>query len=275
MARNYREEITPPSLESERAIELLKRQIGQIDALLQLKHDDPEVAKWNSMTEQVIIKAFGKPHDNLSNYYSARHGGPMWVNMSDSEIQKNFVNGLQHGRKILEGFIEQLELFGGKPTTQNISQKGLNSSKDIFIVHGRNEALREAVARFIEKLELKPTILHEKPNAGRTVIEKLEGHSDVGFAVILLSADDVGALKEDKENLKSRARQNVILELGYFFGRVGRSKVCVLYEEGVEIPADIHGLLYILADEHGAWKLRLAQEIRQAGIGIDLNKAIE
>ena len=274
MARAYKEDKNSPSLDPKRAVELLKRQIGQIDNLLKLNYDDPEVDKWNNMTEQIIIRTFGKPHDNLSAYYSSRHGGPMWVNMSDREIQNNFINGLKNARKILEGFIEQLEIFEGGEQTKNIPHSESLDLKQIFIVHGHDDALREAVARFIESLELNPVILHEKPNAGRTVIEKLEGHSDVGFAVILLTSDDVGASKEDQQNLKGRARQNVILELGYFFGKLGRGRVCALYKENVEIPSDIHGVLYIPVDEHGAWKLRLAREIKQAGINIDLNRAI-
>ncbi len=274
MARAYKEEKISPSLDSKKAIELLKRQIGQIDNLLQLNYDDPEVDKWNNMTDQIIIKAFGKPHDNLSAYHSSRHGGPMWVNMSDNEIQKNFINGLNNARKILEGFIEQLEIFEGGEKITDIPYRKPLDLKEIFIVHGHDDALRETVARFIESLGLNPVILHEKPNAGRTVIEKLEGHSDVGFAVILLTADDVGAPREDQQNLKGRARQNVILELGYFFGKLGRGRVCALHRDNVEIPSDIHGVLYILADEHGAWKLKLAKEIKQAGINIDLNNAI-
>src|SRR3989338_7936946 len=99
MVRAYKEEKISPSLDPQRAVELLKRQIGQIDNLLQLNYDDPEVDKWNNITEQIIIRTFGKPHDNLSAYYSSRHGGPMWVNMSDYEIQKNFINGLNNARK--------------------------------------------------------------------------------------------------------------------------------------------------------------------------------
>ena len=86
------------------------------------------------------------------------------------------------------------------------------------MVHGHDEAAKEAVARFIEKLDLKVTILHEQPNAGRTIIEKFEAHSSVNFAVILLTPDDVGAPREKSTDGQARARQNVIFELGYFTG---------------------------------------------------------
>ncbi len=147
-------------------------------------------------------------------------------------------------------------------------------SNGIFIVHGHDEAAKESVARFIERSGAKPIILHEQPNAGKTIIEKFEDNSDVGFAVVLLTPDDIGAPKEKKDQPRLRARQNVILELGYFMGKLGRGRVCALYKEGVEIPSDYQGVLYIPMDSAGAWRMALAKEIKNADIEIDLNKAL-
>ncbi|MGA2645760.1 MAG: nucleotide-binding protein [Candidatus Sulfotelmatobacter sp.] len=148
-----------------------------------------------------------------------------------------------------------------------------SDSRLVFLVHGHDDAVKESVARFLERLDLKPVILHEQPNQGKTVIEKFEAHSDVGFAVVLLTPDDVGGLASSPDKLSRRARQNVILELGYFIGRLGRAKVCALYKEGVEIPSDIHGVLYVPYDAGNGWRLQLANEIRAAGIAVDLNLA--
>jgi len=148
------------------------------------------------------------------------------------------------------------------------------TSRKVFLVHGHNMAFREAVARFLDKLALEAVILDERPNEGRTVIEKFEANSDVSFAVILLTADDCGASRDPGSQPSLRARQNVILELGYFIGRIGRARVCALYEDGVEIPSDYHGVLYVPLDGRGAWKLKLAQELDAAGISVDLNKAL-
>ena len=116
----------------------------------------------------------------------------------------------------------------------------------------------QAVARFLEHLDQKVIILREQPNKGRTIIEKFEEYADVGFAVILLTPDDRGgAADAPYENQRLRSRQNVILELGYFLGRLGRSRVCALYAEGVEIPSDYSGVLYVMLDAGGAWRLRL------------------
>lgn len=146
-----------------------------------------------------------------------------------------------------------------------------SNSRKVFVVHGHDTAVRESVARLLEKLELEVVILHEQPNRGQTVIEKLERHSDVSFAVIILTPDDVGASAMDDKALKKRARQNVILELGHFMGKLGRSRVCALYVEGVELPSDFHGVLYVLYDQVGSWRLKLAKEIEAAGIPLDFN----
>jgi predicted nucleotide-binding protein len=125
----------------------------------------------------------------------------------------------------------------------------------------------------LEKVELKVTILRELPNKGRTIIEKLIDSSDVGYAVILLTGDDRGGIKTAAfENQKLRARQNVILELGYFIAKLGRGKVCAIYEDGVEIPSDYQGVLFIPYDETGLWKYTLANELQAAGIPVDKNK---
>lgn len=143
-------------------------------------------------------------------------------------------------------------------------------TKKVFVVHGHDDEAKEKVARFLERLKLEPIILHEQANEGRTVIEKFEVYADVGFAVVLLTPDDVGALASERANLKSRARQNVVLELGYFLGKLKRNRVCALYKKGVEIPSDYQGVLYVELDSAGGWTLKLAQELSAAGIPIDL-----
>ena len=93
------------------------------------------------------------------------------------------------------------------------------------------------------------------------------------FAVVLLTADDEGVARMSRERYL-RARQNVVFELGMFIGRLGRSKVAVLYEHGVELPSDVNGILYTPLDSAGAWKLSLARELLAAGIAVDLNRAM-
>ncbi len=153
----------------------------------------------------------------------------------------------------------------------NTNEKLSPSSSRVFIVHGHNDGIKEAVARFILQLGLEPIILHEQANKGMTIIEKFETYSDVEFAIVLLTPDDLGKKIGDSE-LNQRARQNVIAELGYFVGKLGRSRVCPLFIDGVEIPSDFNGVMYILYDNVGGWKVSLARELRNAGFDIDFNK---
>lgn len=146
-----------------------------------------------------------------------------------------------------------------------------NSNK-IFIVHGHDEGALQSLARFLEKLALEVIILKEQPNQGRTIIEKYEQSAEeVGFAVVLLTPDDVGAaVSADGQN--QRARQNVIFELGYFAGKLGRGRVCLLRKGGVEMPSDLFGVVYTDMDAADGWKSALVKELKAAGIQFDANR---
>lgn len=123
-------------------------------------------------------------------------------------------------------------------------EKVIIQSNKVFIVHGHDDSSKNELASFLYKVGLTPIVLHEQPNQGKTVVEKFEQYaSDVGYAFVLLTPDDVGG--KSKEELKSRARQNVVLELGYFMGKLGRERVCGLYKGSVEIPSDVLGVLYL------------------------------
>lgn len=145
-------------------------------------------------------------------------------------------------------------------------------SQKIFIVHGHDEGARESVARFLERVGLETVILHEQPNRGRTIIEKFEAHRDVGFAVVILTPDDEGCEKGGTP--RPRARQNVVLELGYFVGVLGRHKVCALRRGDVEIPSDLTGVVYVPFDETNGWKQALGRELEAAGFQIDWKSAL-
>jgi predicted nucleotide-binding protein len=142
--------------------------------------------------------------------------------------------------------------------------------RKVFIVHGHDEGSREAVARFLEKLDFEPIILHERANKGRTIIAKFQQEAaDVGYAVILMTPDDHGG-KAGQEG-KPRARQNVVFELGFFIGALGPEKVAALVKGDVERPSDFDGVVYISIDDSG-WRLKLAKELEAAGFTISWAK---
>ena len=153
---------------------------------------------------------------------------------------------------------------GGEASSQSA---GRRNRERVFIVHGHDDAMREAVARFLEKAGFVAVLLGENVNKGRTIIEKFEYHSDVKFAVILLSPDDFGSKAGTPAS--SRARQNVILEWGYFMGRLGRERAFALKKGDIELPSDVLGILWESFDDHGHWKIKLARELDEAGYEID------
>ena len=177
----------------------------------------------------------------------------------------------------LASLLGRLDLFAESPsvTAQTASTPSRRLGAGVFIVHGHDNAVKQEVARFMQQVTgTAPTILHEQPNGGRTIIEKFESvAADIGFAIVLLTADDQGS-PTGEVDLNPRARQNVVFEMGFFIGTLGRSRVAVIYERGVELPSDMSGVLYTEIDGAGAWKLGLARELRAAGIDVDMNKAI-
>lgn len=142
----------------------------------------------------------------------------------------------------------------------------------VFIVHGHDNAAKQAVARFVEKIGFEAIILHEQASSGNTIIEKIEANSNVGFAIVLYTPCDLGASKGEEDQLKPRARQNVIFEHGYLIGKIGRKNVCALVKGDVETPNDISGVVYIKMDEADSWKYAVAKEMKACGYDIDLNK---
>jgi predicted nucleotide-binding protein len=176
-------------------------------------------------------------------------------------------------RRAVRGLEEKIadlgETFDPAAPTEIAPQRDLSK---VFVVHGHDDGAREAVARFLERLGIQPIILHEQASQGRTVIEKVEAHGEVGFAVILLTPDDVGCVKGGTP--APRARQNVVLELGYFIGRLGRKHVCALKRGEVEIPSDFAGVVYETFDDGGGWRQKLAAELEAADFQIDWNKVM-
>ncbi|MBU9545518.1 nucleotide-binding protein [Burkholderia multivorans] len=147
-----------------------------------------------------------------------------------------------------------------------------STSTKVFIVHGHDNTALQSVARFIEQIGFNAIILSEQANQGRTIIEKIEAHGDVGFAVVLLTPDDVGGKTVD--SVRPRARQNVLLELGYFIARLGRARVCSLAKGDLEIPTDFAGVVWEQLDDGGTWKTALARELKAAGYAIDWNRVM-
>lgn len=236
-----------------------------------------EYSKWSDFNKELLKRLF--TNDSLSIEYS-KFSGAMSIGFgrvpSLGEEISDFKDNIKEKIHRLESIKERLEIIPTANGVQNfttVETKKISTNK-AFIVHGHDEGARESAARFLDKLGIMPVILHEQASGGRTVIEKLEHNADVDFAVVLLTPDDVGNIKTDSGNLNPRARQNVILELGYFVGKLGRNRVCALYKGSVELPSDFVGVVFVDMDNAGAWRFHLAKELREAGFNVDLNKAL-
>lgn len=188
----------------------------------------------------------------------------------DGEVCLSFIDSLITDIKSDE--------YDFEPQTQPVeTNKVINDSKDltkVFIVHGHDELTKTKVARFIEQLGYEAIILHEQASGGKTIIEKIEACTNVGFAIVLYTPDDVGSNKHDMASsggLQSRARQNVIFEHGYLIGKLGRDKVIPLVTGNIEMPSDVSGIVYV-ADTN--WQIDIAKEMKQAGYSVDFNKLV-
>jgi len=162
--------------------------------------------------------------------------------------------------------IEDSTKYGGNYFT-HVAKVKIGNEK-IFIVHGRDEQMRDAIELFLTKNKITATILKDQANSGKTIIEKFEACSNTDYAIILLSPDDEGHILNSNDPLQYRARQNVIFELGYFIGKLGRSNVSILIKDKVDIPSDITGIGYINFDNAKGWEPKLANELKHAGFKI-------
>lgn len=228
----------------------LKRQISSQSEyeLLNKEYD-----KWDSFNSELLKRLFTS--DELESEYS--HWS-ISISMYEKSIGEKIADQFKNiDNKIhrLDSIIERLELIPLNSAltiaSTNIANESFTSkSKKVFVVHGHDERSKTNLEVFLHEIGLEPVVLHRQADEGLTIIEKFEKHSDVGYAFILLTPDEIAYLsadeeKPDKERLKElRARPNVIFEFGYFVGRLGRSKVCCLHTGNVKLPSDVSGVIY-------------------------------
>lgn len=270
----------PPKPE---AMNRLERVLAELSQVEDLHYEAPEFLKWRLTARRAITYSFGTHSRHIDEFERIRFD-PAYISTFDERqnkiiADKSFRTGLDEAKVRLEDMLEEIdEDWGDDPSSEPASpaqeMPEQQVSDQVFIVHGRDDGPKDTVARYLSSLELDPVILHEQPNEGRTIVEKFEDYADVGFAIVLCTPDDIGALSSDQENLRPRPRQNVVLELGFFLGRMGRKRVCALLEGNLEMPSDYDGVLFIPLDAAGGWKLILARELKAAGLTIDMNRIV-
>lgn len=244
----------------------------------ELENARAESKKWSEYNKQLLSRLFtdSSMADRCWLFHDHTSSINTWL-PSERTVEEEFLELVTNYRKRmddhindLEGIRDELPLIPEPHSAAASSEQGTTTGSEVFIVHGHDHGAKDTIAREVENLGLTAVILHEQPNRGRTIIEKLEELAkSASFAIVLLTPDDFGALKNRIDDIPNpRARQNVIFELGYFIGRLGRERVCPIYKGEIESPSDIDGIVYVRMDEGGAWKQDLTQEMESAGLPI-------
>ena len=242
---------------------------------VELKQARNEESKWSDYNIE-LLRRIVDTDDLVSDYLPGFLGVVPSRRVPFTAHVQGFFSDVEGSISRLESILERLPLMEPPALAQPMEAQPVDTrsevSRRVFVVHGHDEEAKQSVARCLEKLELEPIILHEQPSQGRTIIEKFEDYSDVGFAVVLLTPDDMGAAKDEIDNLRPRARQNVVFELGFFVGKLGRQRVCALHKGEVEIPSDFAGVLWVPMNPGGAWRFTLGREMKAIRLDVDLNK---
>ena len=258
-----------------KAIEKLNNLISEIPVI---ERNSSEHTRWLSNVLRVLDEKFGadSQYSTTIRSFPWKETGSRIYSAYDyqSEIERDNQNAFRRQMGQAKGIIQSavdaltdsLAEFEEESAKEDKgTSHGAFDPNKIFVVHGHNETVKQTVARTLESIGLSPIILAEQPDKGRTVIEKFENEgNDVGFAIVLLTADDKGR-KNKARKMQSRARQNVVFEMGYFMALLGRERVMLLLQEGVEEPSDLKGIVYTPLDKDGAWKYRMVKELREQG----------
>ena len=274
-------QLTPQAIE--RGLVRLEERIAELESFnvnTLVNGGSPELTGLKAAIKDTLERCFGENTSAYQRFHPAtglRHvsmyigGGPVdYVTPTRRNIA-NAVALLKEAQRTLREDLADHEHADTPETSIVVNNAQRALQRKVFVVHGHDEGARETVARFLMQLGFAPIILHEQANQGRTVMEKVEAHGEVGFAVVLLTPDDEGCAKGGTP--EPRVRQNVLLELGYFLGRLGRDKVCALKRGTVEIPSDFAGVVWESMDGNG-WKQALGRELEAAGHEIDWNKVM-
>ena len=252
--------------------EKLKNIIDEIDNLINhhVISSAPAFQAWKIKAERFLVKKYGEKSLEHNKFLDTHFSPLLWD--FDNEEQdridsiKTCRDGLLSCKAVFGTYLEDMEDEKDAYTLgKTIKSETMNK---IFIVHGHDGELKQSIARIIEKQGIEAIILSEQANKGRTIIEKFEDYSDVGGAICLFTADDLGRAKKDSSD-NTRARQNVVLETGYFMGKLGRDHIVILADNGIEIPSDLSGIVYT---DTQSWKIDLLKELRAMGYTVDFNK---
>lgn len=262
----------------DRDIRKLRLRITDIRALQVdgVRWDDGRKKAVERRIQSTVRQVFGPSSPESRDFENFEIEQGSWsTEWPDARFQEQFLAGIPHAIALLEGLVAQLEEREHSDVDEIAPSRVPRSapSRRVFVVHGHDDGTKHATARLLERLGLDPIILHEQADEGRTIIEKFEKYADVSFAVVLFTPDDLGySRKMPPDAAQPRARQNVVFELGFFIGKLGRRHVCVLRKGKTEILSDYQGVLFVPMDSDGTWEVKLARELKAAKMPVNLDK---
>lgn len=258
--------------------EKFKAIYNEIDLLISnsVRCSDPRFKEWEFRVDRFLAKHYGQESEERIRFSKVDFGE--YHGQNDILAGIRCKSGLQEAKAIFKVYLDELEQEDFDRAAERIKAVGGEVVKinnwvekkydKVFIVHGHDNALKQEVARIIEKQGIEAIILSEQANGGKTIIEKIEENSDVGAAICLFTGDDYGRAKDaTSENL--RARQNVVFEAGYFMGKLGRGNVILIASPDIEIPSDLQGVVYTNKD---MWQTDVLRELKAIGYNVDFNK---
>lgn len=198
---------------------------------------------------------------------------------AEGETLNLFRNGtlqVQGSPRVKAKFEEDFHAYSGtspdpKPKPEAPAQPQQNT-KQVFVVHGHDDAAREQLELVLHKLGIDHFVLANRGGGGLTIIESLEAKigrtaTDTAFGIVLMTPDDMGyAQKEGADSIEPRARQNVVLEMGMLISSIGRTNMAILVKGHIEKPSDADGILYIPFNAHVKEAVpRLANRLKESG----------
>lgn len=239
-----------------------------IGGLFEVEQMERAVRQWGDENQNLLRRLFDTPE--AADQYAERR--PRLVAGRSTPIGERIARSAKALVLELSALEAQFEALGLIHEIESGAETGHPTLQSVFLVHGHDEAALNEVARFLSSVGLEPRILRELPNRGRTIIEKFEDYATTTYAVVLLTPDDT--CETERGDARRRPRQNVIFELGYFLGRLGRERVCALFKDGTEIPSDYNGVLFVPLDSGGGWQWKLARELKAAQLKVDVDRAL-
>lgn len=253
--------------------EKFKEIYDEIDELIALRvsASTPKFQAWRVKAERFLLKKYGEKSYEVKNFKSFPFSLMCYTfDTSENDFIKACKDDLCSVKAIFEQYLVDMQ----EENESLVETECVSITKDyskVFIVHGHDGELKEAVARVIERQGIKSIILSEQVNRGATIIEKIEVNSDVNGAICLFTSDDFGRGKNESID-NPRARQNVVFEAGYFVGKLGRENVILISDGNIELPSDLQGVVYSNKNE---WKFQVLKELKAIGYYIDYNKIDE